>query len=403
MPAGQRLALSKKEYERRETMRQQLERITATGSRYDGQALVMKDMYQDLHEVLAVAFEIDPLMRRKAYRHLYRYCWADHQRLRTKIDEQLGTMDDITQRIAHQMLEATIQKGRTLDGLPPLEVINGDVSLDEARMRPIWAPYLFRSSVSVLEGPPGAGKSQLVMALVAAAVRGERLPHCAAPASYQPEPVNVVMFDRQNAWEELSLPRGRLAGLDDRDFHRIKRITADYTFHYRQFERVLEVIRRTAARLCVFDVVQSFFPPGVKSNKLEDVARWLSHYVTMARELDCTFLFVGHVVKGWHRKDPQEVGMGSRGFAAEYRSMLLCVPDPFMQHPSHWILCHTKNNLGIRGPSVRYEMVKDTTRQGTEVSYIKWGERVDATAEEILGRWESQHRMQERKLKKGVK
>lgn len=221
----------------------------------------------------------------------------------------------------------------------------------------LYAPYLPRGVLVMLDGRPGLGKSNFVAALAAALTTG-----------------------RQLVWSE-SAPRGRLVILSaEDDAARIlkPRLLANganvspgqIRFAQELFsldEKGIELLRAEVASfqpdLVVIDPIIAFIGAGAELNKATDMTRFMTEIDKIAREFNCTILIIRHLRKSGDG-DAMMQGIGSVAIAGRVRSMLVMGKHP--DDPKVRAVAHAKSNYGPEGKTFTF------TLSDGDVPAVQW-------------------------------
>jgi hypothetical protein len=216
----------------------------------------------------------------------------------------------------------------------------------------LWPGRLALGKVSIFDGDPGLGKSLVTLDLCARLTTGRPFPDCGAA----PEPRNVIILNGEDSAADIIAPRLRALGADlDRTF------IADETFSHQdgplrlpsQTALLDRALSQTGAALVVLDPITAFLDDSVIVSSDASVRRALLPLATLSDRHACHMILVRHLNKTGHFRALYRGG-GSIGFLAACRSGYLFARDP--NDPLRAVFAEVKNNLGLRQPSLMYQL-----------------------------------------------
>ncbi|MFE1046325.1 AAA family ATPase [Streptomyces olivaceus] len=206
-----------------------------------------------------------------------------------------------------------------------------------------------RAMLTMAAGLPGTGKSQCAIWMTAQITNGT-LPGC-----FYGEPKNVVYAATEDDWERTIVPRLIAAGADlDRVLHvkvrtiehkTVKLIVPEYASTLGEFAAENDVA------LVVLDPLLSHIGGSkLNANAEKDIRDALEPLVRAAARYDFTILGLSHFNKNSGNADPMERLMGSRGFSALLRALIVFAKDKDAEDDGatepRFVLSQAKNNLG---------------------------------------------------------
>ncbi len=211
----------------------------------------------------------------------------------------------------------------------------------------LWYPYIPLGKVTLLQGDPGMGKTQLSLHIVkVVSVGGEFYNE----DLFTPprEPANVIYQTAEDGIADTIKPR--LAKMNP-DFDRIFYIDDKDMPLSMMDERIEQALQQYKPKLLILDPLQAFLGAGVDMHRANEVRPILSHIGNLAEKYNCAILIVMHMSKmtqatALHR------GLGSIDIPAAARSVLVVGSDP--ADPDVKILAHVKSSLAPHGDSLKW-------------------------------------------------
>lgn len=276
-------------------------------------------------------------------------------------------------------------------GSAPLGTL-GEVSLVNAARIPIapirwlWSGWLAAGKVHVLAGAPGTGKTTVAMTLAATLTLGGRWPDGArAPAG------NVMIWSGEDDPKDTLVPRLAAAGAD---LSRIDLITG---YVDTQGSRAFDPARDTLAldahiaildtppALLILDPIVSAV--GGDSHKNAEVRRGLQPLVDLAMLRGCAVMGISHFSKGSAGREPVERVTGSLAFGALARIVLVTARLPKSEGGGR-LIARGKSNIGPDTGGFAYDLEVCDVEAGIETTRILWGQALEGSARDLLGRSE---------------
>jgi hypothetical protein len=212
------------------------------------------------------------------------------------------------------------------------------------RVRPVrwlWDGRLALTTLGLLGGREGVGKSTIAYTLAADATRGR------LPGAYTGTPRGVIVAATEDSWEHTIVPRLMAADADLTRVYRVDVTTIEGTEGSLSLPSDLPEVERLArevdAVLILLDPLLSRLDAALDTHKDAEVRLALEPLVRTAGATGACVLGLIHVNKGTSG-DPLTMLMGSRAFAAVARSVLFVMVDP--EDEQKRLLGTPKNNLG---------------------------------------------------------
>ena len=143
-----------------------------------------------------------------------------------------------------------------------LRIISGS-EIEPREVERLWYPYIPYGKVTMIQGDPGEGKSTFVLNLAAMLTTGTPLPFSVG----EYEPMNVIYQNTEDDPEDTVIPRFIKAGGDR------SRVFIDESDEALSFadKRIGETIRRTGAKLIIFDPLTSYIGEDISINLANEV------------------------------------------------------------------------------------------------------------------------------------
>jgi hypothetical protein len=244
----------------------------------------------------------------------------------------------------------------------------------------LWRPYIPAGAVTLIDGDPGRGKSQVTIDLAARVSRGWSMPPHAGGKQVC-EPAAVLLLSAEDDPCRVIRPRLAAAGAD------LKRVIVIDGVNGEKFSRPvslpedLELIGRAAteaaAALVVIDPFSAFLTGAVDSHKDSDVRRVMHELRRLAEAAGVAIIIVRHLNKLVSVSSALHRGGGSIAIAAASRSVMVIGKHPDDERAC--VLCGVKNNFAPLPPSLGFaiEPVGDVSRVG-------WTGEVDVTADQAI-------------------
>lgn len=261
-----------------------------------------------------------------------------------------------------------------------LRIISGS-EVEPKEVDWLWYPYIPYGKVTIVQGDPGEGKSTFVLNLAAMLTRGAPLPY----SDKEHEPINVIYQNTEDDAEDTVVPRFINAGGDvDRIFFIDERSQA-LSF---SDERIGETIRRTGAKLIIFDPLTSYIGADISINLANEVRSRMNYLIEVAKATGCAIIIVGHMNKMSGAKAMYR-SLGSIDVVGSARSCLLIGTSP--DDPSKRIIAVQKANLAEKGKAIEFCF------EDSKVVFLR---QLDMTADELVNSFSSAGKRTDTKLEK---
>jgi len=243
-----------------------------------------------------------------------------------------------------------------LPAFPPRIVRLADVPPEKVAW--LWRGYIPLAKVTLLDGDPALGKSNLTLDLAARVSRGLCMPD--GSRSDLTGPAGVVLLNAEDGLGDIIRPRLEAAGAD------LTRVDAlESVFDAQGEEQPIELpgdidalqlaIARVNAALVVIDPLMAYLSPNTNTYRDQDIRRALVPVKRLAEETDAAIVVVRHLNKATGQSALYRGG-GSIGIIGAARTGLLVGADPDDATGTRRILATTKNNLSLKAAALAYHI-----------------------------------------------
>lgn len=261
------------------------------------------------------------------------------------------------------------------------------VTLADLKAEPVrwlWPGRIPYGKLTVLEGDPGLGKSQLTLAVAAAVSMGRALPGAGLSNAGAGKPMDVLLLTGEDGLCDTVLPRLEAARGDPSRVHVLRGVPDPN--HPGQFRfpslpgdvtHLLSEIRKRSATLVIVDTLTTYLGGEFNSFKDADVRRALAPLANVAETTGCAILLVRHLTKQ-SRGRAITAGGGSIRIVGGARSCLLLAEDP--DSPDVRVLAVVKANLAKKPDSL------SLTIEGAANGWphVVWGDTSSHSADDLI-------------------
>lgn len=260
----------------------------------------------------------------------------------------------------------------TTDGRKP--VLTSFADIEPEPISWLWAPYIPRRRLTILEGDASVGKTFLACKLAAMVSSGEPWPWSAGAS--KPRRGSAIIMSREDGLADTLRPRLEQCGADLRRVHTLTEwsdSTRSGSITLKDIDVLGRAFRQARPALVVVDPLQAFLGPDVHMGSANQTRPVLAALGELAERFDVAIVIVRHLTKAQTTKVGYR-GMGGVDFTAAVRSLLLAGRDP---QTGENALVHVKNSAGALGPSLGYAI----SAEG-----LRWTGLSDLTAARLLAR-----------------
>jgi hypothetical protein len=243
----------------------------------------------------------------------------------------------------------------------------------------LWHSYLARGEVTIVQAPPGFGKSLLMQTVAKHACDGEMqlLPSPRKEASAAGQ-LTVLAFDADNSTETITRARLEWAGCKNMGRY----IQKEEPFSIQDnYDRVVSAVRQFEADIVVFDVVNYYL---VGESGKPDIARTVMLFKRLARACNCSVVLVRWLTKARGDGSAIHAGQGNIGITGNASIELNLGNDP--DDPLAYLLAHSKTRL-VKKPvgALEISIIPMPLKGDPERARIEFGEyREGVTADDLM-------------------
>ncbi len=295
-------------------------------------------------------------------------CSVEH--VRELLRNQTTSIEDSGARAALEVLLTESARASTAGGAHVVTL----ATVEPREVEWLWPGRLPAGMVTVLDGPPGAGKSTLVVDIIARLTRGQSLPNEAGVS----RPVaDVVLLGHEDSPEHTVRPRLDAAGADPARVHLIETIRGRLPALPADTDEIERVVRDKCARLLVIDPVSAYIGRA-DLHRDNEVRSALAPLGVIAARTGAAVLLLRHLRKSGGI-DAIGRGLGSVATIALARAGLMLLTDP--DNEGARVLAWTKLSVAPLPASLRWRWAP-----GEGPPRIAWEGTCDLTADAILSR-----------------
>ena len=224
--------------------------------------------------------------------------------------------------------------------LKPTLIRASDVPYEAPRW--LLPPYFQRGKGTLVQADNGVGKTAFMCCVAAHVSTGRPIME-----SEVITPGNVLVFSVE---DDLPILRGRIEA-NEGDLSRCFFMSnaAGLTFNNPQIE---DVVKKTGAKLIIFDPLQAFLGAGVNMDKSNQTRPELAKLFEMAARNDISVAIICHMGKGSVGSTAVNRSLGSVDIPAAHRSVIQIIRNP--ENENECIAVHVKCSNAPKGRSLAY-------------------------------------------------
>ena len=214
----------------------------------------------------------------------------------------------------------------------------------------LWYPYIPFGKVTLLQGDPGDGKSQLMLALSAIASKGKPLPFADEEDIH--EPMTVIYQTTEDDADDTVVPRF-IASDGDRD--KLLFIREDEKGLTFDDNRIRSAIEKSGAKLLILDPLSSYIGDNCSLNAANETRAAFNHLIGITKDTGCAIVIIAHMNK-LRETSPLYRTSGSIDIAGVARSILAITRTPNKENPHERVMVQVKSNLAPTGSAILFEV-----------------------------------------------
>lgn len=234
----------------------------------------------------------------------------------------------------------------------------------------LWYPYVCLSTLGLLDGDPGDGKSQFTIWLCSRISRGQKLPN-----GDEIKPSNCFLFNFEDLKGAVIKKRLEANGAD---LSRVFIQSRPFQLSLEMAEWLDGEIAEKKPSLVILDPIQAVMT-GVDGNSNIDVREFMSRLAEIADKRRCAIICVRHFGKGAQDKAMKK-GLGSTDFVGISRNQFGLAKR--VDGVRGFIVFHMKTNFE-RGDSMLFTMGDADGRKGQQPK-IGFDKFTEITADEFF-------------------
>ena len=209
----------------------------------------------------------------------------------------------------------------------------------------LWYPYIPYGKITIIQGNPGDGKTNLALKIAACVSSGTPL-----PGLPELEQQKVIYLSAEDGVRDTLKPRLEELGADTKNILFFKEEDKPTSLTQRIIEIALDM---SGAKVLIIDPIQAFMGSRTDMNKANEVRETLRPVGELAEKYKCSIILIGHLNKAQGLNSIYR-GIGSMDFTAISRSILLV--GRHKDDSGLRVFVHNKSSLGPQGPSQAFRL-----------------------------------------------
>lgn len=228
----------------------------------------------------------------------------------------------------------------------------------------LWEPFLPLGEMTLIQGNPGVGKSQLSLDIAMRVAMG--LPWPEQTSVRIPGP--VLLLPGEDHVAKTVRPRLDALGLDETGRCRIEVASETFSFDEAGVEKLDRTLLELQPALVIVDPLAVYLGGKLDMNRQNQVRATIGPIGKLAQEHGCAIALVHHTRKAQGGKAIHQ-SIGSVDFVAAVRSAV-----SVYEYDGNVVMAHAKHNLSGKGSSLAY---------GLDNKGLHWLGPVQVTADEL--------------------
>ena len=209
----------------------------------------------------------------------------------------------------------------------------------------LWYPYIPYGKITIIQGNPGDGKTNLALKIAACVSSGTPL-----PGLPKLEQQKVIYLSAEDGVRDTLKPRLEELGANTQNILFFKEEDKPTSLSQSAIEITLDM---SGAKVLIIDPIQAFMGSRTDMNKANEVRETLRPVGELAEKYKCSIILIGHLNKAQGLNSIYR-GIGSMDFTAISRSILLV--GRHKDDSGLRIFVHNKSSLGPQGPSQAFRL-----------------------------------------------
>ena len=277
--------------------------------------------------------------------------------------EKKTGVDDLGKARGTKELRRLLEKAQATPriGGPVKPVLLPLRNINEEEVVWLWKQRIACSTMNVIVGDPGQGKSTLALELAAKGSRGFE-----PFTNVRCEPFSTLYLSNENYHPVTTKPRFLAAGGDMDKFTILDKVSdgEERLLKLDDVGAIEDAVKQTGAKLVILDPIQSYIGGNVNNHAANEVRAKLDPLGEVAKRTGAAILLIAHLAKTTKTRAVNSI-LGSVDYGALVRNTLL-VGSP-ADAPNSRAVIHIKHSYGTAADSLGF--VIDT--KGT-TSVITW-------------------------------
>lgn len=263
------------------------------------------------------------------------------------------------------------------DGIINLEIISA-AEVEIVPVEWLWNLFIPRGEITLLDGNPGLGKSQMVADIAARVSKGFGMPPIETGFKIN-EPGNVLMLCAEDTIEKTVKPRLHVCNAAMRKVFFMRSNSRPITFP-EDIERFEQECLELEIDLVIIDPIMAYIGRGVDTHSDQSARLCLSRLKEFAEHTNIAIVMLRHLNK---RSGEQAIfrGGGSIAFTAASRCNLVVGNHPSEENVN--VLACVKTNLGLKPKALTYTIESVETQHGS-IGKVQWLDQVTLQADDII-------------------